>query len=100
VCHTRISFIYKKFNLSNTSSIAQHLWKQGFILIKNEMLPRWVQWRAQDADGAWWGYECEPLQNETGWYENEVGRIVKLEHGVPNDSWQDSLLSVRRAKHP
>ena len=41
-------------------------------------LPAWAAWIAQDADGAWWAYEVEPNQQDTGWYENEVGRIVPL----------------------
>ncbi len=44
-------------------------------------LPDWVEWLAQDADGAWWGYEAEPNKQHNGWYENEVGRIVRLEAG-------------------
>ena len=43
-------------------------------------LPDWVEWLAQDADGAWWGYEAEPNKQHNGWYENEVGRIVRLEN--------------------
>ena len=41
-------------------------------------IPHWVNWLAQDADGTWWGYQVEPLQNHSGWYENEVGQIIKL----------------------
>ena len=39
----------------------------------NPELPHWVKWKAQDADGAWWGYSVEPLEFSKGWYENEVG---------------------------
>jgi len=67
-------------------------------VIKNSILPEWVRWRAQDADGAWWGYEVEPLQNESGWYENEVGKIIKLEQGQPNAHWRDSLLKLHGAE--
>ena len=35
-------------------------------------LPDWAEWIAQDANGAWWAYEAEPNQQDTGWYENEV----------------------------
>jgi hypothetical protein len=38
-----------------------------------DKVPAWVAWLAQDADGAWWGYEAEPNQQDRGWYENEVG---------------------------
>jgi hypothetical protein len=53
--------------------------------------PGWVNWIAQDADGAWWGYEAEPNQQHNGWYENEVGRIVRLGTGAPPDDWQQTL---------
>jgi hypothetical protein len=57
--------------------------------------PAWVCWIAQDADGAWWGYEHAPNQAEHGWYENEVGRIIKLAQGPANDAWAASLRRVR-----
>jgi hypothetical protein len=53
-----------------------------------------VNWIAQDADGAWWGYAQEPLQSHRGWYENEVGRYVKLATGKPNPKWRDSLCRL------
>lgn len=46
-------------------------------------VPAWVAWVAQDADGAWWGYEAEPNLMDRGWYENEVGRIVRLGRTAP-----------------
>ena len=57
-------------------------------------IPDWVNWIAQDADGAWWGYSVEPLQFDRGWYENEVGERIKLTHGKANTAWQDSLQKV------
>jgi len=54
-------------------------------------LPDWVLWIAQDEDGAWWGYECEPLQHDKGWYENEVGRRVKLQLALKVSNWRSSL---------
>lgn len=54
-------------------------------------LPDWVQWLAQDADGSWWGFEAEPHQADKSWYENEVGRYLRLEAGEPNSKWQESL---------
>ena len=60
-------------------------------------LPGWVLWIAQDEDGACWGYECEPLQHETGWYENEVGRCVKLFSADPNPGWRSSLVKVEKS---
>lgn len=58
-------------------------------------IPAWVQWLAQDEDGAWWGYEATPNQQHNGWYENEVGRIVKLCDAEPNNDWQTTLLRLR-----
>ena len=56
-------------------------------------IPDWVNWVAQDGSGVWWGYSVEPLRNDNGWYENEVGRYVRL--GVNNaDDWQRSLTRV------
>jgi len=58
-------------------------------------LPHWVKWLAQDADGAWWGYEVEPLQQHRGWYENEVGRRRRVAEAPANPQWARSLLKVR-----
>jgi hypothetical protein len=55
--------------------------------------PDWVRWIAQDASGNWWGYSVEPLRNDTGWYENEVGRCVRLGSG-DNAGWETSLRPV------
>lgn len=60
----------------------------------SDHLPAWAAWLAQDADGAWWCYEAEPNQHDTGWYENEVGRIGKVGHGAPNPAWRDALVRV------
>jgi len=54
-------------------------------------IPCWVNWLAQDADGQWWGYSVEPLQHDKGWYENEVGRHVRLMSGDKNKDWRHSL---------
>jgi hypothetical protein len=43
-------------------------------------------WLAQDADGTWWAYEAwayEPNQQDRGWYENEVGRILRVGKAAP-----------------
>ena len=58
-------------------------------------LPAWVNWLAQDADGSWWGYEAEPHQAHQGWYENEVGRSLRLGQAVPNPHWAQSLTRRR-----
>ena len=54
-----------------------------------------MHWIAQDADGAWWGYEHAPNRGDIGWYENEVGRIVRLADGPPPVDWQLTLERVR-----
>lgn len=59
------------------------------------MKPPWVRWVAQDANGAWWGFEHEPNEGDTSWYENEVGRYVRLDGGKPNPRWMDTLKRVR-----
>jgi len=57
-------------------------------------VPAWVRWLAQDSDGTWWGYSVEPLRNDNGWYENEVGRYVRL--GVDDaKGWEKSLTKVK-----
>jgi hypothetical protein len=46
---------------------------------------------AQDESGVWWGYSVEPLRNDHGWYENEVGEYLRL--GVTEPvNWTHSLL--------
>lgn len=57
-------------------------------------IPGWVQWLAQDADGQWWGYETEPNMKHDGWYENEIGRYIKLDKTAANPAWADSLTPV------
>lgn len=59
--------------------------------------PDWVEWIAQDADGAWWGFETEPNLHDTGWYENEVGRCLRLGLSTPDPAWRASL---RRRMRP
>ena len=62
-------------------------------------VPDWVRWVAQDSSGAWWGYSVEPLRNDSGWYENEVGSCIRL--GVtPAHDWEHSLRSVPFAGRP
>jgi len=65
-------------------------------MIDCSVLPEWADWIAQDEDGAWWAYEAHPNQHDTGWYENEVGRIQKLGRTAPNADWQNSLRRVVR----
>ena len=57
-------------------------------------LPAWVKWKAQDADGAWWGYSVEPLEYSDGWYENEVGQRIKIKHAKANPDWINTLTKL------
>jgi len=57
-------------------------------------LPSWVKFIAQDSDGWWWGYSVEPLENHRGWYENEVGKNVKLLQKAANGKWHESLYKL------
>jgi hypothetical protein len=57
-------------------------------------IPDWVLWLAQDSSGIWWGYSVEPLRNDSGWYENEVGEYIKLGSTSP-DNWQNSLTQIK-----
>jgi len=57
-------------------------------------LPDWGNWLAQDADGAWWVYEIEPQEYHRGWYENELGRSVKIAAGSANPEWRNTLGRV------
>lgn len=62
-------------------------------------IPAWVNWIAQDANGAWWGYSVEPLQYDNGWYENEVGERIKLGQDAPNPHWSQSLRRYPETKN-
>lgn len=58
-------------------------------------LPAWVKWKAQDADGAWWGYSVEPLEFSKGWYENEVGQRIKIVQEKSNSNWKNTLTKIK-----
>lgn len=59
--------------------------------------PAWVRWIAQDSDGVWWGYSIEPLRHDSGWYENEVGRCIRLGVSAPAH-WEQSLRAVGQGR--
>lgn len=65
-----------------------------FINEQKINLPAWANWIAQDQDGCWWAYEVEPLQHDTGWYENEVGKIKRLHKGHLDKPWQSTLIRL------
>ena len=56
-------------------------------------IPDWVNWIAQDESGVWWGYSVEPLRNDRGWYENEVGVYIRLGK-TDAENWPDSLQKI------
>jgi len=58
-----------------------------------DKVPDWVTWLAQDDDGAWWGYEVEPNKQDYGWYENEVGRIMRLKQTAAPADWETTLTA-------
>ena len=59
-------------------------------------VPDWVRFIAQDSDGSWWGYSVEPLENHRGWYENEVGKNIKLLKTLPVEEWRECLFTYSR----
>ena len=59
-------------------------------------LPDWVRWIAQDADGSWWAYEHEPNMSDSGWYENEVGRVLYLQKKQPDPQWRQNIHTVTK----
>jgi len=63
--------------------------------LSQAIVPDWVRFISQDADGCWWGYSVEPLENHRGWYENEVGQHIKLLQGAAQKNWRDSLFRFK-----
>lgn len=45
-----------------------------------------------------WVYEVEPNRQDYGWYENEVGRIVRLGLSDPPDDWETTLTRRDRVE--
>ncbi len=64
------------------------------MLKNNTELPQWVKWKAQDENGAWWGYSVEPLEFSRGWYENEIGLRIKINQSNANPDWKNSLTKT------
>jgi len=62
--------------------------------LHRDNIPDWVRWAAQDADGHWWGYEVEPLEYDRGWYENELGRRIRLKKAPANPEWCQTLTKL------
>lgn len=59
-------------------------------------IPGWVCWFAQDADGVWWGYQVEPNLSYKSWYENEVGKSIRLGKTASNLDWMTTLKRIKR----
>jgi hypothetical protein len=53
-------------------------------------VPEWVNWKAQDSNNFWWAYSVEPLRNDSGWYENEVGECIRPGRSA-SQGWKESL---------
>jgi hypothetical protein len=66
----------------------------GFPDAMLDQIPPWVVWIAQDSDGTWWAYQHEPNMSDTGWYENEVGALMRLMKSDPNPAWKLSLRKI------
>jgi hypothetical protein len=49
---------------------------------------------ATAATAALRGCEAGPNKQDKGWYENEVGRIVRLGQTAPPEDWETMLLRV------
>jgi hypothetical protein len=54
----------------------------------------WATWVAQDGDGSWWAYKAEPLHNNRGWYENEIGIFKKLGQSEAPEDWTAQIFKV------
>jgi len=58
-------------------------------------IPAWARWMAQDADGGWWAYEHEPNLGDRSWYENEVGRSIKLFDEPADSGWKLKIKQIK-----
>jgi hypothetical protein len=63
-------------------------------------VPAWAGFIAQDADGTWWAYEAEPNMQDSGWYENEVGRIQRVGKTKSPADFRVALIRLARAAGP
>ena len=65
-------------------------------MLQMKNFPQFAVWLAQDESGDWWVYECEPLQHDTGWYENEIGRSAKMASGNKKERWYTTLTKLNQ----
>ena len=63
-------------------------------ITKPILLPDWVNWVADDADGDVYGHEGRPRKSKIikEWVSD--GNIIHLCQGPPNPNWQDTLEYV------
>jgi hypothetical protein len=54
-------------------------------------VPKWVNWRARDMDGAVWWYEFEPIKYSTHWDRHRGHRGRREKAGPIIGSWVNSL---------
>ncbi|MDH5545698.1 MAG: hypothetical protein OEZ43_08900 [Gammaproteobacteria bacterium] len=62
----------------------------------NSLVPDWANWVAQDEDGYWWAFEAEPHIADISWYENEVGRCIRLIQTESISHWRETLFTIDR----
>lgn len=48
--------------------------------------PDWAMWLAQDPNGGWFFYECQPVISAVGPWMPNGGQVVLAFHGRPTDS--------------
>ena len=54
-----------------------------------------LNWIAQDPRGIWWGFENEPLPEESGWTDTQNGVCIQLkEDKNPLSNWRDTLRKI------
>ena len=49
--------------------------------------------RSYAATATLWAYEAEPNKQDYGWYENEVGRIMRLKQTAAPADWETTLTA-------
>lgn len=56
--------------------------------------PEWAKYKAQDANGQWYWYECDVYAGSSQWLEaGENGRLDEAEGGEPNPNWRYTLVT-------
>ena len=55
-------------------------------------VPDWARWVAQDENGTWGVYDCEPTRCTDSWMGN--GRYLLFVGSEPNPNWRETLREV------